>query len=74
MSIAKVIELSAESETSFEDAVRRGIHTAAGTLHNIKSAWVKEQQAVVVGGDVVKYRVDLKLTFVLDDEQLLATV
>lgn len=66
MSLAKVIEVSCESEESFEDAVRRGIQGAAKTLHNIKGAWVKEQQVVVEGDRIVKYRVDLKVTFVLD--------
>lgn len=66
MSIAKVIEVSAESKKSFEDAVKEGIKTAAKTVHGIKSAWVKEQQVVVDKGEVVKYRVDMKVTFVLD--------
>jgi flavin-binding protein dodecin len=35
-------------------------------VHNIKSAWVKEQQVVVENGKVTMYRVDLKVTFVLD--------
>lgn len=66
MSVAKVIEISAESKKSFEDAIQRGIRTAAKTVHNIKSAWIKEQQVVVDGSEVVKYRVDMKITFVLD--------
>ncbi len=66
MSIAKVIEVSAESKKSFEDAVKEGIKTAAKTVHGIKSAWVKEQQVVVDKGEVVKYRVDMKVTFILD--------
>ena len=66
MSIAKIIEISCESEESFEDAIRQGIQAAAKTLHNIKGAWVKEQQVVVKDNRVVKYRVDLKVSFVLD--------
>lgn len=65
MSVAKIIEISCESPTSFEDAVRQGIATAAKTVENIRSAWVKEQQVVVKDSKVVAYRVDLKLTFVL---------
>lgn len=71
MTIAKVIEISAESEISFEDAIKQGIQTASGSLHNIRGAWVKEQQVVVENGQVVRYRVDLKLTFVLDAGQVL---
>ena len=66
MSVAKVIEVSAESKKSFEDAVKEGIKTDAKTVHGIESAWVKEQQVVVDKGEVVKYRVDMKVTFILD--------
>lgn len=66
MSIAKVIEISAESTTSFEDAVRQGIEKASETLHGIRSAWVNGQQAIVEDGRITRYRVDLKVTFVLD--------
>ena len=65
MSVAKVIEISAESAESFEDAIRQGIGKASETVSDIKSAWVKEQQVVVDGGNVVGFRVDLKITFVL---------
>lgn len=66
MSIAKIIELSAESPKSFEDAIQSGIARASKTIHGIKSAWVKEQQLVIDNGKVALYRVDLKVTFVLD--------
>lgn len=66
MSVAKVIEINAESDKSFEDAVNEGIKTAAKTVDNIKGAWVKGQQVVVDGSKVTKYRVDLKVTFVLN--------
>jgi hypothetical protein len=66
MSVAKIIELSADSPKSFEDAVVQGIARASKTIHGIKSAWVKEQHVVVEDNKVVVYRVDLKITFVLD--------
>lgn len=66
MSVAKIIELSSESSKSFEDAIQSGIARASRTVHNIKSAWVKEQHVVVDNGKVALYRVDLKVTFVLD--------
>ncbi len=66
MSVAKVIELSATSGTSFEDAVQQAIAKASETVRNIKGAWVKEQQVTVENGKVTGYRVDLKVTFVLD--------
>jgi flavin-binding protein dodecin len=66
MSVAKVIEISAESNQSFEHAIREGLTTASKTVRNIKSAWVKEQQVKVDNGKIASYRVDLKVTFVLD--------
>jgi len=66
MSVAKVIEISAESNQSFEHAVREGIATASKTVRNIRSAWIKEQQVKVDNGKIAGYRVDLKVTFVLD--------
>jgi flavin-binding protein dodecin len=67
MSVAKVTELSAESEVSFEDAVEQGVKRANDTLEQVKSAWVKEQSVNVEGDEVVAYRVKLKITFVLTD-------
>lgn len=66
MSVAKIIEITAESPASFEDAIRQGIDKAGKTVHNIKSAWVKEQQVIVKNSKIVAFRVDLKITFVLD--------
>ncbi|MBH0179548.1 MAG: dodecin domain-containing protein [Nitrospira sp.] len=66
MSVAKIIEISADSSKSFEDAVVQGISRASKTIHGIKSAWVKEQHVVVEDNKVVLYRVDLKVTFVLN--------
>jgi dodecin len=66
MSVAKVIEISSESPKSFEDAIVQGIAKASKSIHGIKSAWVKEQHVVVENDKVALYRVDLKVTFVLD--------
>lgn len=66
MSIAKVIEISAQSERGFEDAINQGIASAAKTVRNIRSAWVNEQQVIVENGKVVGYRVNLKVTFVVE--------
>lgn len=66
MSVAKIIEISSDSPTSFEDAIVQGITRASKTIHGIKSAWVAEQHVVVDNNKVVLYRVDLKVTFVMD--------
>lgn len=65
MTVAKVIEVSAESKKGFEDAIQQGIKRAGTTVKNIKGAWIQEQQVVVEGGKVVTYRVNMKVTFVL---------
>ncbi len=66
MAVAKVIELTATSEESFEDAVKQGIAKASETVRGIKGAWVKEQKVLVEDGRITGFRVDLKVTFVLD--------
>jgi flavin-binding protein dodecin len=66
MSVAKVVEISATSPKSFEDAIVQGIARASETIHGVKSAWVKEQEAEVKDGKVIGYKVHLKVTFVLD--------
>ena len=66
MKVAKVIEISAESDVSFEAAIHNGIAKASESVHNIKGAWVKEQKVNVEDGRVVRYRVDLKVTFIMD--------
>ena len=65
MSVAKHIEITAESEKSFEDAVQIGITKASETVKGIRSAWVKDQQVMVKDGVVSLYRVNIKVTFVL---------
>lgn len=67
MTIAKVSEISASSEKSFDDAVRRGIERASKTLDNISGAWVNEMKVDVEGGKVTSFRVNMKVTFVLRD-------
>ncbi len=65
MSVAKVTEVIASSEKSFDDAVKEGIKRANKTLKNVKGAWVKDQQVVVSKGKITTYKVVLKITFVL---------
>jgi dodecin len=67
MAVAKVIEITAASTDSFEDAIRQGIVKASETVRGIQGAWVKEQKVEVTqDGSISEYRVDLKVTFVLD--------
>jgi len=65
--VGRVTEITSRSETSFEDAIRMGIERASKTLRGVKGAWIKEQQVEVEGGKIVNYRVNMLVTFVLDD-------
>ena len=65
MSVAKTIEISSESRTSFEDAIQTGIKRAEESLKNVKGAWIAEQKVVVEDGNIVNYRVVMRVTFVL---------
>ena len=66
MSVAKVIEISSQSPKSFEEAIREGIQRAAETVTGIQSAWVAEQHVQVEGGKITGYRVNLRITFMLE--------
>ena len=66
-SVARVTEISATSNKSFDDAVKVGVERASKTLRNVTSAWVKEQRVEVKKGKATSYQVNLLVTFVLDD-------
>ena len=67
MSVAKVTEIISSSKVGFDDAVAQGVKRASQTLKGITSAWVQDQQVMVKDGKVKEYRVNLKVTFVLND-------
>jgi flavin-binding protein dodecin len=66
MSVAKVIEISSTSKTSFEDAIKLGVQKAAETVDDIKGGWVSEMKVDVEKGKVTLYRVNLRLSFVVN--------
>lgn len=65
-SVAKIIELSADSEISFDDALQQGIKRATETLRNVRSVWIKDQEVILEGSALKLYRMHLKVTFKLD--------
>jgi flavin-binding protein dodecin len=67
MSVARVTEISAVSEKSFEDAIQQGIARATKTLRNVEGAWIKDQNVMIEDGNIVGYKVNLEVTFVLED-------
>ena len=67
MTIARVTELSATSDQSFEDAVNIGVKRATSTLRNVESAWVKDQNVMIENGNITGYKVNIAITFVLEE-------
>ncbi len=67
MTVASVTEISAASPDGFEAAIREGIERATKTLRNIQSAWVKDMNIVIEDGQIRAYKVNLLVTFVLED-------
>jgi flavin-binding protein dodecin len=66
MSVARVTELIAASPKSFEDAIQAGVSRAVKTLKNVEGVWVANQKCVIKGGKIAEYRVNLKVTFILE--------
>ena len=71
MSVAKVTEIIASSDKSFDAAITNGVKRADKTLKNVKGAWVKDQKLIVENGKITEYRVTMKVSFVLKDLSLI---
>jgi dodecin len=67
MSVARVTEITASSTRSFEDALQEGVARAVKTLKNVEGAWVQEQTVEIRDGRIAEYRVNMKVTFVLEE-------
>jgi dodecin len=67
MTVARVTELSATSDQSFEDAVNMAVKRATQTLRNVESAWVKDQNVLIENNNITGYKVNLAITFVLEE-------
>ena len=67
MTMLKVIEVLAESDKSWEDAAQNAIDNASKTVRDIKSIYVENLEATVNGGKVEKYRINAKISFLLED-------
>jgi len=68
MSISRITEIKASSSKGFDDAIRAGIARANKTLKNVRGAWIKNQEVIVdKEGQITEYRVEMKITFLLED-------
>jgi hypothetical protein len=67
MPIARVTELSATSDQSFEDAINQGVNRATSTLRNVESAWIKDMNVMIENGNIAGYKVNMTITFILEE-------
>ncbi|WP_028283420.1 dodecin family protein [Olleya marilimosa] len=63
MAVLKVIEVLSNSDKSWEDATKKAVKHASKSVKNIRSVYVQDQSASVEDGEVVDFRVNLKITF-----------
>jgi len=67
MSIARVTELSATSQTGFEDAINQAVAHATKTLRSVEGTWVKDQDVMIENGNITGYKVNVEITFQLEE-------
>lgn len=68
MSVARVTEISATSESSFDDAIKEGISRVTSTLRGVEGAWVKDMNVLIEDGNIMGYKVNMEVTFVLEGD------
>ena len=69
MSIVKVIEVIAQSEVSWEDAAKKALKSASKSVDNIKSIYVSDMSAKVQNNNIVMYRINAKISFVIEKKK-----
>lgn len=67
MSVARVTEITASSNSSFDDAIKVGVDRAVKTLDNVTGAWIQDQEVRISDDKITEYRVHMKVTFILSD-------
>lgn len=66
MTMLKVIEVLAQSDRSWEDAAQQAVLNASKTVHDIRSIYIENLEATVENGKIAKYRINGKISFVLE--------
>lgn len=67
MAVARVTEISSTSTESFEAAIKDGLRRATSTLRGVEGAWIKDMNVEIQDGNITNYRVNMEVTFVLED-------
>lgn len=68
MQIVKVIEVLAESDQGWDKAAQDAVTHAAKTIRNIRSVYISEMQGIVRDNKIVQYRVNAKISFVIEGD------
>jgi dodecin len=66
MTIVRNIDVTMQSEVSFDDACRAAVTEAAKTLRGIMSFRIKEAECVVEHDKIIAYRVTGKIVFLVE--------
>ncbi len=66
MAVVKVIEILSESKNGWEEATQEAVNAAARTINNIQSVYISNMQAIVENNKVVNYRINAKISFVVE--------
>ena len=69
MSIMKSEQVLSESTKSFEDAIEIAVERFSKTMRGLKSANVNNMSTVIKDGKIKKYRVNLQLTFEVEEPE-----
>jgi flavin-binding protein dodecin len=69
VTVARVTEISATNPESFEAAINEGVNRATSTLRGVEGAWVKDMNVMIENGNITGYKVNLAVTFLLEDGQ-----
>jgi dodecin len=69
VTVARVTEISATNPDSFEAAINEGVNRATSTLRGVEGAWVKDMNVMIENGSITGYKVNLAVTFLLEDSQ-----
>ncbi len=67
MAVARVTQIIASSPTGFEDAIKEGLNRANKTLRGLTGIEVVAQKAKVENGRITEYRVQMNITFILEE-------
>jgi flavin-binding protein dodecin len=69
MSIVRSIEVIAQSPNGFDDACKEAVREAAKTVRGIRSFWIKNAECIVENDRITMYRVNGKISFLLEDDR-----